>query len=77
METISFPEDENITGSWKPVVKKYTLLDILQANINYNIFLTNLLSVLLCRSDALCKGQPPGGVALALLASCSCFLFSL
>lgn len=35
---MSFPEDENITGSWKLVFKKYTLLDILQANINYNIF---------------------------------------
>jgi len=38
METMSFPEDENIAGSWKLVVKKYTLLDVLQANINYNIF---------------------------------------
>lgn len=47
METMSFPEDENITGSWKLVVKKYTLLDILQANINYNIF-EQIFSVFFC-----------------------------
>jgi hypothetical protein len=34
MEIMSFPEDENITDSWKLAVTKSALPDILQANIN-------------------------------------------